>query len=264
MRAAADAKINIGSAAGQEIVQASNTFTVVDGVSVTFTKAQGVGDTPVDITVGRDNDGTAANLQSFIDSYNAVVKLLKDLTGKPGSGNTNKNAGVFASDAGIVALRARMQDVLRTASGGKSLVNFGVTAQRDGTLALDKTKMEKAISLDATQLDAILGGFTAPSGGTGVLGGMRALLYGWTALSRKVGVDPITNADIFAPGTLTQRTDAIGRMQKTTTDRQAALDRQYEAAYQRYLKQFSQLQQLQSQLTGTSSMFDAMFSSDKS
>lgn len=264
MRTASDATIRVGSATGQAITQASNTFTVVDGVSVTFTKAQGVGDTPVDITVARDNDGTAANLQTFIDSYNNVVKLLKELTGKPGSGNTNKNAGVFASDAGIVALRTRMQDVLRTASGGKSLVNFGITAQRDGTLALDKTKMQKAISLDSTQLDAILGSFVAPTDGTGVLGGMRSLLYGWTALSRKVGVDPVTSADIFAPGTLTQRTDVIGRMQKTNTDRQAALDRQYEAAYQRYLKQFSQLQQLQSQLTGTTSMFDAMFSSDKS
>lgn len=263
MRVAADAIIRIGSETGQAITQASNTFNIIDGVSVTFTKAQTTGDTPVDIVVARDNDGTAANLQSFIDKYNGVVALLKELSAGADP-NTGKAAGVFAGDAGIVALRTRMQEVLRTASGGKSLVHFGVTVQRDGTLSLDKTRMQKSIALDNSQLDAILGSFTTPTGGTGVLGGMRALIYGWTALSKKVGVDPVTNLDIFAPGTLTQRSDAVTALQKTNTERQATLDRQYEAAFQRYLKQFTQLQQLQSQMTGTSSMFDAIFASKSS
>ena len=263
MRAASNAIVHVGSETGEAIEQASNTFNVIDGVSMTFTKAQAPGDAPVNITVGRDSAGTAANLQSFIDSYNNVLSVIKELTGS-GDANSGKAPGVFASDTGIKALRTRMQEVLRTAFGGKSLVNFGITAQRDGSLALDKARMEKSINLDVTQLDSILGSFVGPTDGNGVLGGMRALLYGWTTVSKKVGVDPVTGLDIFVPGTLSQRTEANQRLERSVADRQAALQTQYDNAYNRYLAQFTQLQSLQSQMNGTTSMFDALFSKSDS
>jgi flagellar hook-associated protein 2 len=47
------------------------------------------------------------------------------------------------------------------------------------------------------------------------------------------------------------------------TDRQTALDRQYDSAYARYLAQFTQLQSVQSSMSYNTSLFDALFSSNK-
>ena len=58
--------------------------------------------------------------------------------------------------------------------------------------------------------------------------------------------------------------DANAHLQTELTARQAALQTQYDNAYNRYLAQFTQLQSLQSQMNGTTSMFDAMFSKSNS
>ena len=57
-----------------------------------------------------------------------------------------------------------------------------------------------------------------------------------------------------ASGQIKQRQDSVQTMQKSISARQTRLDDQYNAAYARYLTQFTALQQLQSQLDQTTSM----------
>ena len=99
-----------------------------------------------------------------------------------------------------------------------------------------------------TGLDAILGkvSLTAP---TGVLGNLDTLMNSWT----KTGT-----------GQLASRRNANSHLQTELTARQAALQTQYDNAYNRYLMQFTQLQSLQSQMSGTTNMFQAMFSKSDS
>jgi len=249
-QAGTDAIIWVGaqnSAPANKITQASNTFSVVDGVSMTFTKAQAPGAAPVTLNVARDSGGTASNVQNFVDQWNKMIGTLSDLTAA-GDAAKGKDSGIYASDAGIAALKSRMQSLLRTAVGGASLVTYGITAQRDGTLALDKTRMDKALATNPTGLDAILGkvSLTTPSG---VLGNLDTLLNSWT----KTGT-----------GQLASRKNANAHLQTELTARQAALQTQYDNAYNRYLAQFTQLQSLQSQMSGTTGMFEAMFSKNDS
>ncbi len=245
-QAGTDAVLWVGaqnSDPSNKITQASNTFSVVDGVSMTFTKAAGA----VTLNVARDSGGTASNVQNFVDQWNKLIATLGDLTAA-GDAAKGKDSGIYASDAGIAALKSRMQSLLRTSVGGVTLVNYGITAQRDGTLALDKTRMDKALATNPTGLDAILGkvSLTTP---TGVLGNLDTLMNSWT----KTGT-----------GQLASRRNANARLQTELTARQAALQTQYDNAYNRYLTQFTQLQSLQSQMSGTTGMFEAMFSKNDS
>jgi len=244
--AGTDAVLWVGaqnSGPANKITQASNTFNVVDGVSMTFTKAAGA----VTLNVARDSGGTASNVQSFVDQWNKMIGTLKDLTAAGDAAN-NKASGIYASDAGIASLKSRMQSLLRTSVGGVSLVNYGITAQRDGTLSLDKTRLDKSLATNPTGLDAILGkvSLTTP---TGVLGNLDTLMNSWT----KTGT-----------GQLASRRNANSHLQTELTARQAALQTQYDNAYNRYLMQFTQLQSLQSQMSGTTNMFQAMFSKSDS
>lgn len=230
-----------------KLEQASNTFDVVDGLSMTFTKAQAVGADPVTVTVARDNTATAASVQTFVDGWNKILATIGELTAA-GDAASGKGRGIYAADAGIAALKQRMQSMLRDSVGGDSLVTYGITAQRDGTLSLDKTRLEKSLALNPTGLDAVFGKASS-SAPTGVLGNLDTLLNSWT----KAGT-----------GQLASRKDANTRLQATLVSRQAVLETQYDNAYKRYLTQFTQLQSLQSQMSGTTSMFDAMFSKSDS
>ncbi|WP_342116053.1 flagellar filament capping protein FliD [Pseudoduganella sp. OTU4001] len=246
LQTAKNAVVWIGAQGGDptnRIEQATNTFKLIDGVSMTFTKAQAALENPVTLTVGRDDAGTAANVQSFVDSWNKLIATFKEVSaaGDPASG---KAAGIYANDAGLAALKARMQQVLRTETGGQSLVTFGVSAQRDGTLSLDTKRLNKAISANPEALNDIFGKTTGVAPG-GVLGDLDKLVNSWT----KAGT-----------GQLASRKDSNARLQATLATRQALLETQYDTAYKRYLAQFTQLQSLQSQMSGTTSMFDALFS----
>jgi flagellar hook-associated protein 2 len=244
---AKDAIVYLGDkATGTKLQQASNTYSVIDGVSMTFTKAQAVGEAPVSLTVGTDSSGTQANVQSFVDGWNALIKTLQGLT-DAGDAASGKEAGIFNGDAGVQSLRTRMQAMLRQEVNGVSLVNYGITAQRDGTLALDTTRMTKTLAANPTGLDAIMGSasMVTPSG---VMGGLDKLMDQWT--------DSTT-------GLLKTRRESNTKQTSAIMERQAQLDTQYSAAYTRYLNQFTQLQTLQAQMTNNTSIFDALFG-DKS
>lgn len=246
--AAKDAKVWLGAeATGTLITQASNTFTNIDGVSMTFTKAQVTGDTPVTLTVAADNAGTIANVQKFVDEYNKLKRVVDGLV-KPGDLAKDQAAGVFANDGGVRVLQGRLTSMLRQAApGGETLATYGITAARDGTLSLDTARLTKQLALQPNGLDELVGSVSAGNP-TGIAGKLDTYLKAW---SNSVN------------GQIRQRQDANDRLQTTLATRQEEIDKQYGNAYQRYLAQFTQLQNLQNQMASNTNMFDALFG-DKS
>jgi flagellar hook-associated protein 2 len=226
---------------GAKMEQASNTFTNIDGVTMTFTKASA---TPVTLTVGADSAATTANVQAFIEAYNKL-KSSVDAMLSPGDPSKGKASGVFAGDSGVRALQSRLVSMLRGgAAGSASLAGFGITATRQGTLTLDSARLTKALAADPGGLDALIGS-SASSAPSGIAGQLDTYLKQWSSSTN---------------GQIKLRKEAVSRLQSDLTSRQLQLDRQYDAAYQRYLLQFSQLQALQGQMTSNSSLFDALFS----
>ncbi|MES2258634.1 MAG: flagellar filament capping protein FliD [Pseudomonadota bacterium] len=245
---AQDAVIWLGAKnTGTKLQQASNTFDTIDGVKMTFTKAQAASDDPVTLTVGTDSAATVANVQSFVDAYNKLNSVLADLNA-PGDPASGKDPGIFAQDSGLGALRSRITSTLRMASGSQSLPTLGITGQRDGTLALDSGRLTKALAANPNALDDVFGSASA-SAPKGVLGGLDKLLGQWTS-----GLN----------GQISTRRDSVSRLQSTLVTRQATLDDQYNSAYKRYLLQFTSLQQLQSQMSSNSNLFSAMLSGSSS
>jgi len=226
---------------GTRIQQPSNTFTNIDNVKMTFTHAQASGAAPVTVTVGTDTTGTTANVQAFVDAYNKL-KTAIDAMVSAGDPSKGKSGGVFSGDGGIRALRDRLVSLMRPA-GATSLAAYGIIAARDGTLSLDSARLTRQLAVDPTGLDTLIGSAAigAPSG---IAGSLDAFLKGWSDITG---------------GQVKKRQDVNTSLHKALTDRQAQLDNQYNAAYQRYLIQFTQLQALQSQMSSNSSMFDALF-----
>ena len=132
-------------------------------------------------------------------------------------------------------------------TGGDSLAAYGITANRQGTLSVDSTRLNKALAANPTGLDTLSGSASATPP-TGLAGKLDTYISSWTSSTN---------------GQIKTRQEAVSRLQSDTALRQEMLDKQYDDAYQRYLLQFTQLQALQGQMSSNSSMFDALFSSDK-
>lgn len=248
MVAAKDAVVWLGAqGTGTKITQASNTFTNVPDVKMTFTKAMTAGDNPVTVTVGTDNAGTIANVQAFVDAYNKL-KSLMDGMASPGDPAKNVAAGIFAHDSGLNSLRTSLGDTLRMAVDGVSLVSYGITAQRDGSISLNSAKLTAKLADNPGGLDKLFGNnsLSAPAG---VLGGLDKVLAQWGNVTK---------------GQITQRLAANDKLQKNLSTSMDRLSAQYDTAYKRYLDQFTRLQILQEQMQKNADMFDAMFGNNKS
>ena len=242
---AKDAIVRIGSATGTAITQASNTLSVIDGVTMTISKAQTAGSAPVTLTVASDPAKTTSNVQAFVDAYNKLKSAIDGLVspGDPASGGA---AGAFAGDSGVRALRDRLVSMVR-GGGAASLAGYGIIANREGTLSLDSTRLTKALAANPSGLDTLIGSASVNTP-SGIAGQLDTYLKVWTN---------------SANGQINSRKEAVSKLQSSLTTRQTALDKQYDGAYARYLAQFTQLQTVQSSMSYNTSLFDALFSSSK-
>ncbi|TXF97716.1 flagellar filament capping protein FliD [Massilia arenae] len=245
---AQDAIIQIGAGGAADstsIQQASNTFTNIDGVTMTFVKAQAAGDAPVTITVGPNDTATTANVRAFVDAYNKLTTSLAKLTysGNPASGAA---AGVFANDGGVRALQDRLVNLVRPV-GGASLASFGIVAAKDGTLELNSDRLLSQLATSPNGLDKLIGS-TSAAGASGIASELDKYLKVWSD---------------SANGQIGKRKSATQDLQSKLGEREALIDQQFDAAYQRYLGQFTQLQNMQNIMNSNVSLFDALFGNDK-
>jgi flagellar hook-associated protein 2 len=242
---AQDAIFSIGGQGGIQVQQSSNTFKGISGVSVTFNSAMSPTDPPLSLTVAQDASGTAANVQKFVDAYNTLKSALDKLT-QLGNAASGTQAAALAEDSGVIAMRNRLNQIMRQSFGGMSLPLLGVTANRDGTLSLDQTRLNNTLAANPQALDQVFGNAGLVRN-TGMLGALNTYLNSW--------LDPVT-------GQITARQASVQATQKSITTRQTALTDQYNNLYQNYLARFSQLQSLESQMNQTAGLFSTSSSSN--
>ena len=250
---AQDAKIWIGSKPisgleedGVLIQQSSNTYSGITGLSVEFKEASA---TPVTVAVAKDESKTKSNMESFVSAYNTLIKAIDKLTAT-GNADSGVSAGALSGDSGIRSLRNKLNSLLRSNVGGVSLTEFGISAQRDGTIALDGDRFAKKVAANPDALTQLLGATDSLEyKRSGVLGSLQTYVNSWTSSTG---------------GLLQSRQDSIAKQRAQFDKQQSTIDRMYEQAYQRYLTQFSALASLEDQMSSTKSMLTSMFSSDDS
>lgn len=238
MIAAQNAVFYLGGEGGTRIEQSSNTFTGIQGVTVNFTKTMQPGDPALALTISRDDTGTEENARAFVDAYNALKTVLDELasSGNPGGGVP---AGPMAGDAGVRALQQQLNSMLRMSEGGVNLLNFGISADRNGVLSLDASKFQEALATGSVGLDLLFG-----SGENGLTGKLDGYLETWTSSTN---------------GQLKSREDSVKKIQDLLSKRETQLEAQYTRVYERYVDQFTRVQLINMQMKDTLDLLDGMF-----
>ena len=215
---AQDAKLQMGGDNPLTIVSASNKVeNVIDGLTLELTKAQKPGEAPLQVVVAQDKEAVTGSLKKFVDSYNELVDELAKMTS-----SDPKSPGALASDSGIRSLKSMLGNSVRDLPNGMTLGSLGIKTDRYGKLSFNETDFNKALEKDPELLGKAL------LGDDGLLKRMSTDL------------DPYVKRD----GVLKSRNAGLDASEKRVNDRMAALDRKMDAAYKRYLNQYTLMNQM--------------------
>ena len=149
-KAAADAKATVD---GVAITSSTNTFAnVLDGVSLT---ANALTAAPVNVTVSNDTATMKKTLQDFATAYTELNALIATDTKYDAA---NKKAGPLQGDSSVVGVQTSLRALLSASSTASSaysrLSDAGFELQRDGSLTVNSTKLDNALS-NLSQLKAL-------------------------------------------------------------------------------------------------------------
>lgn len=229
---ARDAKIFLGGAGGIELTSSSNTFdNIIDGVSLSVTKAQDAQDVPVTLTIGQDKSASQAKVQKFIDGFNSLMGTFSELTT---SGTDSASRGVLAGDSSVRSIKSMLNNLVRTSFGGASLIDFGISADSKGQLTIDSTRFEKALAANPDGFDKVFGGKG------NLLESLDKSLATYTASTG---------------GILTNRKETLNQQISKIGVQYDNIQTQYDSFYSRYLKQYSNLMTTMNAMEQTTGMF---------
>jgi flagellar hook-associated protein 2 len=216
---------------GFELSSATNTITdAIDGVTISLIKAEP--DTTYTLTVANDPKAAKDRVKSFVAAFNQLATTMAGLRAY------NPDTRVSGALLGDALLRSVESEIRRTVTdtvssapeGLQSLSMIGITTNSDGTLKLDEAELTRALESDFDAVGKLFGG----ENGIG---------------NR---LDQVIDKHLDDDASLVKRAESLQKGKREITRRTDALDARMETIYQRYLKQFTALDTLLTQMQSTS------------
>lgn len=205
------------------ITRGSNTIDdAIDGLTLTL-KAETT--SAATLTMARDNEAVAESVQKFVDAYNELRSTITSLRGKE-----------LKSDSTLRSVEAQIQAIFNTPPNGLAgsyshLSQLGVSIQKDGTMKLDATALDRAIAADFSGVAQLFANDNQ--------GYMHRLDAAVTNLLQNDGL-------------LDGREDGIKSRQKSLDSRIDNMQYRLQLVEQRYRAQFTALDSMLGQMQGTS------------
>lgn len=221
LKQAQDAIIRIGSGAALAITSSSNKLdNVIEGVTLDLLKAQAVGDGPVRVQVGQDQTAAKESVKKFVDEFNSLFGMLS-------------NDANLKNDSTAKGIQSLLRNSFQGEFSGKSLYSVGLEFDRNGKLAINNTRLEKALAEDPAQLEA--------------------MLTGDNGLFSKLGSSLEPYSKSF--GIMSKKQQTIQASLEVVNRQKARHDLAMEQVYKRYVMQFTQMQVTIAQLQSSMNSF---------
>ena len=143
---------------GIDITSSSNEISdLIEGVTITL-KDTGVST----LSITQNSDKVVDEMKNFVEKYNAIIESITELTKYD---SDTSEAGIFQSTSEIKAIKTDLNDILATTtSSDKTIVDFGFTLNRDGTVELDEDELKNALNADASAVEEFFKSSDSESG----------------------------------------------------------------------------------------------------
>lgn len=239
-QAAQDARVTVN---GLEVTSSSNRLTgVIENLTIDIRRATTA---PIEVSVASDGEALHGSLDTFVESYNAVNKLITEqIRYDPAT----KTAGPLQGNQTVVRIQQRMREVLRATVGSgspNSLSAIGIELQRDGSLKVDATRSDAALS-DPDRVQAF---FAAAGTSPEDPGGLARRLI--------ARLDPILASD----GAISNATESLRARERSTEQQQERLNARLTEIEKRLLRQYTALDANLSQMASSLESVQSLFAS---
>ena len=229
------------------VTRSSNTITdLIPGLTINLV---GTGDST--ITVAQDSSALSSKIAAFVTAFNTLDESLKDIS----SYDTTTNTGAaLYGDSTISSLRRDIRSIITSVLGVDStsynrLSQVGISFESDGTLSLDSTTLDTAISANFNKVANLFSG-TGDSTDSSTLQGFAYQLD--TLLTTATGID----------GLITDKESSLEseviRLQARAVQEQLRLDDLQEMYERQYTALDVTVASLNSMASYLTSQFDAM------
>ena len=149
--AASDAVVTVD---GFTVTRSTNQITdAINGVTLNVSSKT---DSPVTLTIGPDASNLQAKLQTVVSAFNTCISSVHFAAGY---GTITASNQVLAGDSALRAVTDRLGSTMASsASSGtfRMLAQVGISLTRDGTMTLDATKLQDALTKDPTGVASLL------------------------------------------------------------------------------------------------------------
>lgn len=228
---------------GIDIVRQTNSISdVLSGVTLDLKNVQSPSDAPVSLKVNSDKAKIKTVVEDFIKTYNDALSFLN---AKTSVNPDNKTREILANDQVFKNLRVNLRSLISSEVGSVSngnpalLSEIGISASSNGTLSLDSSKFENALTSDVRKVSDLF------NSSNGVAVRLNALMDIFTSTTGQIS--------LFQKGA----NDALGNIKTSLDrtnaqiDRKANLFRDQFIALQNVLTRFNQQSRIISTLTSS-------------
>ena len=221
LTAAQDSIIKLGATSAITITSTTNTLEdVIEGVTLSLTKAQVVGDSPAHVSIGQDVENTKSNIQGFVDAFNNLTTSIT-------------TDDYLKRDSLASSLARSLRNDFQGTFDGKTLYSVGIEFDRTGNLQINSERLEEALISDPDLITNML------TGDDGIMSKLEER------------IEPYTKST----GIMSDKKDTLQASLDIVTRQQASHELSMEQVYLRYLSQFTQMQQTIAQLESTMGQF---------
>ncbi|OYW37728.1 MAG: flagellar hook protein [Hydrogenophilales bacterium 12-61-10] len=213
---------------GIAITSASNTVSeAIQGVTLSL---KNITSTPASLNIERDTSSIKTAASSFVDAYNALSSQIKS---RSAYGSTTSAGGSLAGDGTLRLMQDQLRGIFMTPATGGTLTTLsqvGISFQRDGSLKLDGSKLDNAVSTNFSEVNNLFASAT----------GYTARLEAWAKSAQEPG------------GMIDLRTQSLSKYVKDQNEAVDRLENRMTALQKKYTMEYTNLNLLLSRMNSTS------------
>lgn len=197
------------------------------------------------VDIEQDTDAITAEMQLFVDSYNALITNLSDMT------LADKETGAEGIFNGDSFIKSISRDVTKTitafTNSNDSLVNYGISLDRSGTMSFDQSTLEAKLNDDPDAVKLFFVGGLDSDGNdkTGIFETINEKLNSYTGYGKLLS-------------SFEENLKSDGEnLAENHFNAQASLDARYDIMVKRFIAYDAIISKINSQFSSLQMMIDA-------
>ncbi len=219
---------------------------VINGVTLNL---KNIGETTININA--EMDSVKQEIVSLVDGFNNLISYIK---GSEEDEEASENAQLLSNSNDLNRLVSRLNSLMTTridlSSEYTSLMDLGMSINKDGTIALDEKMLDQAIASDPESVRSLFLGDDDKD-----IAGLGNIIN--DSLTDMVGSQSLVSTEIDSLETKMTRLD---KEIESSTER---LNKRYETMTAEFARLDSYIRQLNSEANFMQSMFDSFNNKDK-